>query len=157
MRKLLILISVIVSLFLAACSNDPVVSKLPFVYKLDIQQGNVITQNQVDQLRTGMSRRQVQFVIGAPMITDPFHANRWDYFYSLQPGSGRKESAKEQLTLIFLEDNLSEIRSSLSADKEANQTQDEQITVDVPYQEPETIGVLTRLWRWLTFQNKEPT
>ena len=80
MQKLLIPITLIASFFLQACSQDPIVNRLPFVYRIDIQQGNVLTQDKVNQIRTGMSQRQVQFVLGAPMLTDPFHADRWDYF-----------------------------------------------------------------------------
>ncbi len=77
---------------LAGCS-------LPGVYKIDIQQGNVITQDMIDQLRPGMTRRQVRFIMGNPLITDTFHANRWDYLYSLQPGGGPRQ--QERISLIF--------------------------------------------------------
>ena len=68
-------------LALAGCS-------FPGVYKIDIQQGNVVTQDMIDQLRPGMTRRQVRFIMGNPLLVDTFHANRWDYLYSLQPGGG---------------------------------------------------------------------
>ena len=77
---------------LAGCS-------FPGVYKIDIQQGNVITQDMIDQLRPGMTRRQVRFIMGNPMITDTFHANRWDYLYSIQPGGGPRQ--QERIGLIF--------------------------------------------------------
>jgi len=77
---------------LAGCS-------LPGVYKIDIQQGNVITQDMIDQLRPGMTRRQVRFIMGNPLITDTFHANRWDYLYSIQPGGGPRQ--QERISLIF--------------------------------------------------------
>lgn len=77
---------------LAGCS-------LPGVYKIDIQQGNVITQDMIDQLRPGMTRRQVRFIMGNPLITDTFHANRWDYLYSLQPGGGTRQ--QERISLLF--------------------------------------------------------
>ena len=158
MRKLLILISIIASSFLLACSNDPIVARLPFVYKLDIQQGNVITREQVDQLQVGMNRRQVQFVIGAPMITDPFHNDRWDYYYSLQPGSGSKTIASERVTLQFSGDKLVRIDNTLEpVEEDSAAVPHRQVIVDVPYQEQEAVGILTRLWRWLTFQNKGET
>src|SRR5690606_17744119 len=65
-------------LAIAGCS-------FPGVYKIDIQQGNVVTQDMINQLRPGMTRRQVRFIMGNPMITDTFHPNRWDYLYSIQP------------------------------------------------------------------------
>jgi outer membrane protein assembly factor BamE len=51
------------------------------VYKLDINQGNYITQDMVDKLKVGMTTSQVQSVLGTPMLADPFHADRWDYIY----------------------------------------------------------------------------
>ncbi len=77
---------------LAGCS-------FPGVYKIDIQQGNVVTQDMIDQLRPGMTRRQVRFIMGNPLITDTFHANRWDYLYSLQPGGTARQ--QERVSLVF--------------------------------------------------------
>ncbi|GGM28456.1 outer membrane protein assembly factor BamE [Pseudomonas asuensis] len=77
---------------LAGCS-------FPGVYKIDIQQGNVVTQDMIDQLRPGMTRRQVRFIMGSPLITDTFHANRWDYLYSMQPGGGQRQ--QERVSLVF--------------------------------------------------------
>jgi outer membrane protein assembly factor BamE len=77
---------------LAGCS-------LPGVYKIDIQQGNVVTQDMIDQLRPGMTRRQVRFIMGNPLISDTFHANRWDYLYSIQPGGGARQ--QERVSLMF--------------------------------------------------------
>ncbi|MND70890.1 Outer membrane protein assembly factor BamE precursor [compost metagenome] len=77
---------------LAGCS-------FPGVYKIDIQQGNVVSQDMIDQLRPGMTRRQVRFIMGNPLITDTFHANRWDYLYSLQPGGGARQ--QERISLVF--------------------------------------------------------
>ena len=71
----------------------------PGVHKIDIQQGNVITQDMVDQLRPGMTTRQVRFIMGTPLITDTFHSNRWDYLYSIQTGGGIRQ--QERISLIF--------------------------------------------------------
>ncbi len=71
----------------------------PGVYKVDIQQGNVVTQDMIDQLRPGMTRRQVRFIMGNPLITDTFQPNRWDYVYSIQPGGGQR--FQERMTLQF--------------------------------------------------------
>ena len=79
------------TLLLAGCaSSTDSGSKLisfPGAYKIDIQQGNVITQEMVDQLRPGMTRAQVQYVMGTPLLEDTFNKDRWDYVYSMQPGS----------------------------------------------------------------------
>ena len=75
---------------------------IPGVYKIDVQQGNVVTQDMVDQLRPGMTQRQVRFIMGTPLIQDTFHPERWDYLYSLK--SGRSERVQERISLTF-EDN----------------------------------------------------
>ncbi|BAN50663.1 outer membrane protein assembly factor BamE [Metapseudomonas resinovorans] len=79
-------------LALAGCS-------FPGVYKIDIQQGNVVTQDMIDQLKPGMTRRQVRFILGNPLINDTFYANRWDYLYSIQPGGGQR--LQERVSLTF--------------------------------------------------------
>ncbi|WP_348758027.1 outer membrane protein assembly factor BamE [Candidatus Methylocalor cossyra] len=77
---------------------------LPFVYRLDINQGNVVSQEMVDQLRPGMTKRQVAFILGAPLLQDPFHDNRWDYLYSSQPGG--EPRVEKRITLVFQNDEL---------------------------------------------------
>ncbi|HBC00309.1 MAG TPA: outer membrane protein assembly factor BamE, partial [Pseudomonas sp.] len=77
---------------LAGCS-------FPGVYKVDIQQGNVVTQDMIDQLRPGMTRQQVRFIMGNPLITDTFHPNRWAYLYSIQPGGSQRQ--QERVSLVF--------------------------------------------------------
>lgn len=61
------------------------------VYKLDIQQGNIVEPAQLDKLKVGMDKGQVKFLLGTPLITDPFHENRWDYVYSRRFESGAHE------------------------------------------------------------------
>ena len=57
-------------------------------YRIDIVQGNAVTKEQVALVKPGMTRQQVQAVLGSPMLTDPFHANRWDYLFSIRrPGT----------------------------------------------------------------------
>lgn len=63
---------------LVGCSNVP---RLVSEYKIDVQQGNVLTQDMVAQLKPGMTRDQVRFVLGTPTLTDMFHQQRWDYPY----------------------------------------------------------------------------
>jgi len=55
-------------------------------FRVDVNQGNVVEQAQIDQLQEGMTKRQVQFVMGTPLVVDPFHLQRWDYIYSIQEG-----------------------------------------------------------------------
>ncbi|MDI3323089.1 outer membrane protein assembly factor BamE [Pontibacterium granulatum] len=78
------------------------------MYKIDVQQGNVVTQEMVDQLRPGMTRSQVRYVLGTPLLTDTFHANRWDYVYTLQEGKG--DYGRQTLMVIFEDDKLVAVR-----------------------------------------------
>lgn len=79
-------------------------------YRPDVQQGNVVTREMVEQLREGMSREQVRFLLGTPMLTSPFHADRWDYVYFLKRGKG-SETQSRLLTLQFKENRLASFRS----------------------------------------------
>jgi outer membrane protein assembly factor BamE len=74
----------------------------PGVYRIDIPQGNIITQEMIDQLRPGLTKRQVTFILGTPLIRDTFDQDRWDYLYSYQPGGG--ERVQERIT-VFFDDN----------------------------------------------------
>ena len=76
----------------------------PGVYKLDVQQGNVVTQDMVNQLKPGMSKRQVRYIMGTPLLVDSFDPDRWDYFYSLK--NHEDEYSHERLTLRFSNDQL---------------------------------------------------
>ncbi len=87
-------------LLLAGCQYF----QFPGVYKIDIQQGNIVTQEMVDQLQPGMTKRQVRYVMGTPLIQDTFNPDRWDYFYSLAPGKG--DLTKERVTIYFEDDKL---------------------------------------------------
>jgi len=73
-------------------------------YKMDIRQGNFVTPEMRSQLKVGMTRAQVKYAVGTPMISDPFHANRWDYVYRLE--HDRKLVEQQSMTLYFEGDNL---------------------------------------------------
>jgi outer membrane protein assembly factor BamE len=93
---------VLLSLLLSSCGylHTPVLSP----YKMDIRQGNYVTPEMREKLKLGMSRSQVRYVLGTPMVSDPFHANRWDYVYRLEHEGEIVE--KQQLTVYFEGDNL---------------------------------------------------
>ena len=92
----ILLISLIL-VFISACG-------FPGVYKINIEQGNIVTQEMVDKLKPGMSRRQVKFIMGTPLIKDTFNRNRWDYVFMLRNGS--KVLDQSRLTVEFNEDTL---------------------------------------------------
>ena len=76
----------------------------PGVYRINVEQGNVVTEEMVEQLRPGLNRRQVRYIMGTPLIEDSFHENRWDYRYMLR--NGNELLSETQLTLWFEGDEL---------------------------------------------------
>lgn len=83
------------------------------VYKIDIQQGNLVTQEQMSKIKTGMSRIDVRNTLGTPLLQDVFHANRWDYYFSDDRGTkygpfGR-EKERFQVTIFFEDEKVSKI------------------------------------------------
>jgi outer membrane protein assembly factor BamE len=93
-------------LLLAACEHVPMLPGLS-THRIDIQQGNVVTQEMVDKLKPGMTRQQVRFVLGTPPIVDPFRQDRWDYVYYYKKDGVLKEHRR--LVLLFDGDTLKRI------------------------------------------------
>ena len=92
--------AVAIALVLGGCSWFPSIG----VYKLDINQGNYITQDQVDKLKVGMTPQQVRLALGTPLLADPFHASRWDYIYSFERQGRVLE--QRQFTVYFVSDKV---------------------------------------------------
>ena len=78
------------------------------VYQAAISQGNLLDQEDVDQVAVGMTRGQVRFLLGTPMIADPFHSDRWDYVYYLRIGRN-KATSKRWISVFFDGDNVIEV------------------------------------------------
>lgn len=128
MKKSSLLLAAVTSLCLVACST--ILNNLPGVYTLDIEQGNIIDQSMVNQLRPNMTKRQVLYIMGSPMLADAFHEKRWDYLYSEQPGG--EDRVQKRVSLFFNGDNLMGVQgdfrpSSLPVVKESTEA-----SVDVP-------------------------
>jgi outer membrane protein assembly factor BamE len=90
-------------LLLTACNWVPAVPGIT-PHKMEIQQGNVVTQDMVDKLKPGMSKSQVRFALGTPLVLDPFHNDRWDYVYEKQKGGRVIE--QRRIVVLFAEDKL---------------------------------------------------
>ena len=90
---------------LSACSTVP---RIVNEYRIDVQQGNVLSQEMVSQLRPGLTKDQVRFILGTPVLMDMFHANRWDYFYWLKKGN-TGEVETRRFTVFF--DSEGKLRS----------------------------------------------
>lgn len=78
------------------------------LYVADVEQGNILTEDMVKQVKPGQSEQQVRYILGSPLIEDTFHRNRWDYFYSIKKG-GRDRVEKKRLTIIFENGKVAEI------------------------------------------------
>jgi outer membrane protein assembly factor BamE len=91
---------------LSACGYVP---RIPGVtpYKIEIQLGNYVSQEMVSQLKPGMTKDQVRFVLGTPLLTDIFHADRWDYVYWRETSAGKREQRK--LAIFFEDDKLARL------------------------------------------------
>lgn len=87
----------LIALTLSGCSYVP---RVVTEYRIDIQQGNVLTQHMVSQLTPGLSRDQVKYILGTPLLTDVFHADRWDYAFRLQEGK-TGEVTMRQFSVFF--------------------------------------------------------
>lgn len=98
----------VLSLLLNACS-----SSLPSIkpYKMPIQQGNLVTSKMMMQLKPSMTKNQVRFVMGTPLISDSFHKDQWDYFYQMEKDGTIIE--KRRVTLLFEKDLLAKVKGDV--------------------------------------------
>jgi outer membrane protein assembly factor BamE len=82
-------------------------------YRMDIQQGNVVTQEMIAKVRPGMTRSQVRFALGTPLVVDAFHNDRWDYVYYFQAAGVVTE--QRRIVVIFKDDKLQRIEGDVVA------------------------------------------
>ena len=133
MRYIIISGLITLTFFLTSCSWAPDLSYLglPRVHKIDVPQGNFVEQDKINQLRPGMNKQQVKFLMGTPMLDDSFHHNRWDYLYRFKPGYG--EITTHQATLYFNEEGkLDNIQGTFRHGDKAEKTHNTTEIVVVP-------------------------
>lgn len=116
-------------LFLAGCSNTPDIASRLSPYRVDVRQGNYVTQEMVAKLRPGMSRDQVRFALGTPLVADMFHEDRWDYVYRFQPGRG--EPQLRRLVAFFAEGKLVRVGGDVVAETASTAAQPAEPTARV--------------------------
>lgn len=102
MKKPLFALALLLISLTTACSN-----LLPSAYRIDIPQGNLVTEEKVNAVEIGMNRRQVQRILGSPLLVDTFNQNRWDYFYSVNTKDGTK--TEYHITIAFKDDVVTSI------------------------------------------------
>jgi outer membrane protein assembly factor BamE len=125
MRTLLVsLFCAITLVSISACSFVG----FPGVYRINVEQGNIIDQEKVDKLKVGMSRRQVRFILGTPMLQDSFNQDRWDYIHTIR--NGRNSILDHSLIVYFDDDKLSRIEGDFAP------------TPDEPEPEPDPVSNL---------------
>lgn len=142
-------VSLAAALLLAACANKSDF-KLPGVYRIDIQQGNIIEQAMLAKLKPGMDKSQVQFIMGTPSLVDPFHTNQWEYIYTFSKRGGRRK--QRHITLYFENDKLAYLEGDVVPGLE--RPEDETLnkpsnTVDVTLPQDKKRGFFSRALRAL--------
>ena len=135
-------------LLLSACSGAPSITSHLTPYRIDVRQGNMVTQDMVAQLKPGQTREQVRFILGTPLVADMFHADRWDYVYRFQPGHGE---VQERHLIIFFDGNklarlggdIVASKPEVAAEKEASRiidipaTKTEAPAINTPVEKPD--------------------
>ena len=110
------------AILLSACTNF----EFPGVYRLPIDQGNIVKQEMIDQLQPGMSKEQVQFIMGTSLIQSTFRDDRWDYLFRLQRGNDPLKNYR--VSVFFKNDQLTHytgnFKPSDTATKAAEQQDD---------------------------------
>ncbi len=101
----------------AACSSAPDLTARLTPYRIDVRQGNYVSRAMLAQLKLGQSQDQVRFILGTPLLTDIFHADRWDYVYRFQPGHGPVE--ERRVTVYFKDGRLARIAGDVKASAQA--------------------------------------
>jgi outer membrane protein assembly factor BamE len=105
MRRLSIITALSIALLLSGCN---------LTYKIDVQQGNVVTAEQLEQLKKGMTKREVRYLLGTPLVVDPFHKDRWEYYYSFRAGNS-KQAEHRRITIVFDNEAFREIQGDVIA------------------------------------------
>jgi outer membrane protein assembly factor BamE len=143
-RKLLPLAPICL-LVLSACARYDGDFKLPGVYRVEVQQGNILQQEMFDRLKAGMNKNQVRFILGTPAINDSFHPDRWDYVYTKSINGGRRQQT--HITLYFNEDKLAYLEGDVvsSLRRPSDDLRQPSKIVDVPQGKGPRKGLMERI------------
>lgn len=109
MHKFLLSANILI-IVLGGCSLNP--ADLVRPYRMEIQQGNFITQEMVSQLKPGQTREQVRFILGSPLVTDIFHTDRWDYVFSRRRANSN-DIEQRRIVVYFSDGKLARIEGDV--------------------------------------------
>lgn len=99
------------------------------VYRLTVQQGNLVDADKVEQIAIGMTRKQVRFLLGSPMVDDPFHEERWDYIYYVR--QGRKDPYEKHWITVYFAGNSVERIDRETPPEEAPAADSDNVTAEL--------------------------
>ncbi len=149
MHKLLTFIAIFASLLLGGCGRFGIgdritdaLDRMPLIYRPTIQQGNVVNQETINRLEPEMTKRQVRFVLGTPMMVDVFHEDRWDFIFT--EGEGSKPSEIKKVALFFENDRLKRIEGDI---RPLPPEQREEVKKEVIVSVPDWEGGKKPFWR----------
>ncbi|MEW8689837.1 MAG: outer membrane protein assembly factor BamE [Candidatus Thiodiazotropha endolucinida] len=149
MKKILIIIFSLLPMFTGCSSWE----EFSLVHSPDIEQGNIVTPEMVALLEPGMSKRQVRYALGTPMLIDVFHQQRWDYLFTVKRRNEPMEI--KHYSLYFEGDRLSRFGGDIepASDSDSN-LEKKELLVNVPDYDGD-LGILERLWYSLGFGEDE--
>ena len=159
MRKLLTFITVAATLLAGGCGKynlgDGIISaldRMPVVYRPTIQQGNVVDQESISRLEPGMTKRQVRYLLGTPMLVDVFHQDRWDFVFTHGEGSTPEEI--KRVAMFFEDDRLARLEGDLRPEPiDEQELEKKEVVVSVPDWEGEHKTIWRRAVDTLTFSD----
>lgn len=91
-------LAIVLAFSVSACSS--------WVFRIDVPQGNFLEQKEIDKLQIDMTKEQVKFILGSPVIVDSFNPDTWHYVYRLKSGRGEKFNVSKKFTVFFVQDKL---------------------------------------------------
>jgi outer membrane protein assembly factor BamE len=133
----------LIAALLGGCSTP----RMPGIYRIDVQQGNVISQEQLAALERGMEKRKVRFILGTPLVADAFNQDRWDYYYSLEKMG--EERVQRVISVFFEGDRLVRVSGGVRAATgpiAVPERKDEVVAVPEGYRDDGMLASITPGW-----------
>lgn len=133
----------LIAAVLGGCSTP----RIPGIYRIDVQQGNVISQEQLAALERGMEKRKVRFILGTPLVADAFNQDRWDYYYSLEKMG--EERVQRVISVFFEDDRLLRVSGGVRAATgpiAVPERKDEVVEVPEGYRDDGLLAAITPGW-----------